>query len=345
MTSMSPRMPNVAALDGFRAVAVLLVMLSHAGLERVVPGGFGVTIFFFLSGYLITTLLRIEAATTGRVSLSNFYYKRTLRIFPPLYITIALVWLLSWSGFIWRNVTLSGFIADSLFLTNYGTQLGAGRGVPVPLWSLDVEEHFYILFSTLFAFVLIRMSSYRAAMTCLLIAAIVLVVRIVSAFYVEHIDAIYYWSHTRVDSILWGSILALYNNPVSDECSWKPSQTHLVLALGALLMTFILRSPLFRETIRYSVQGMSLFVVFSYTIHDCGFAGRIMSSRVLRYIALLSYTLYLGHMPALLVAERFGAPIFAGFALAFVYAILMYLLVEKPLAGLRRRPVLARAPQ
>ena len=83
-------MGRVPALDGLRALAVLLVILSHAVSEKI-PGGLGVTIFFFLSGYLITTLLRLEAGGAGRISLANFYRKRTLRIFPPMFLTIAAV--------------------------------------------------------------------------------------------------------------------------------------------------------------------------------------------------------------------------------------------------------------
>src|ERR1700676_4428869 len=81
---------HIPSLDGIRAIAALLVFIAHAGLEDRVPGGFGVTIFFFLSGYLITTLLRTEYATCGRINLKNFYIRRAYRIWPPMYIALAL---------------------------------------------------------------------------------------------------------------------------------------------------------------------------------------------------------------------------------------------------------------
>src|SRR5437016_5429614 len=78
----------IPSLDGIRAVAFLFVFVAHAGLGNVVPGGFGVTIFFFLSGYLITTLMRREAERSGTVSLRIFYARRFLRIFPPFYLVL-----------------------------------------------------------------------------------------------------------------------------------------------------------------------------------------------------------------------------------------------------------------
>src|SRR3954465_16006288 len=84
-------MPHVPQLDGIRAIAVMLVFLAHGGYGNLVPGGFGGTIFFFLCGYLITSVLRSEDGLTGSVSLKHFYLRRTLRIIPPLFITYFVV--------------------------------------------------------------------------------------------------------------------------------------------------------------------------------------------------------------------------------------------------------------
>src|ERR1700739_2193320 len=84
---------NIPALDGLRACAILLVFVSHGGLDNLVPGGFGVTVFFFLSGYLITSLLRLEALNSGTISLRAFYTRRVFRIFPPMYLTVALAFI------------------------------------------------------------------------------------------------------------------------------------------------------------------------------------------------------------------------------------------------------------
>ncbi|HUD26234.1 MAG TPA: acyltransferase family protein, partial [Burkholderiaceae bacterium] len=81
-------------LDGWRAVSILLVLLSHGGLDKAVPGGLGVTIFFFISGFLITSLLISEFRSDGRISLENFYLRRFWRLAPPLICYIILSALL-----------------------------------------------------------------------------------------------------------------------------------------------------------------------------------------------------------------------------------------------------------
>ncbi|MBN9246488.1 MAG: acyltransferase, partial [Hyphomicrobium sp.] len=85
---------SIPSLDGIRAISVLIVVLSHSGFE-IVPGGLGVTIFFFLSGYLITTLMLAESESTGEIDILKFYARRVFRLMPPLLIRrLGLVWVL-----------------------------------------------------------------------------------------------------------------------------------------------------------------------------------------------------------------------------------------------------------
>src|SRR5690606_28825687 len=95
--SLESRLPQ---LDGFRAIAVLLVMISHAGLEHIVPGGLGVTVFCFLRGYPLTSIMVHEWSRTGQLSFSKFYLRRTVRIIPPMLIAIGFTVLLSAAGLI-----------------------------------------------------------------------------------------------------------------------------------------------------------------------------------------------------------------------------------------------------
>ena len=121
-------------------------MVSHAGAEQI-PGGFGVTIFFFLSGYLITTLLRREWEKMGNISLKNFYLRRVYRIFPPLYIVLVVVGMLVVTGALQvsQSPTFSALLAQIFFGANYygifHGQEGFLPGTSVQ-WSLAVEEHF-----------------------------------------------------------------------------------------------------------------------------------------------------------------------------------------------------------
>ena len=94
---------NIPSLDGLRAISILIVLVSHAGYGSVVPGGLGVTIFFFLSGYLITTLLMDERERLGRIHIGKFYLRRVLRLFPPLLVTLAVAYSLVWLGRLVRN--------------------------------------------------------------------------------------------------------------------------------------------------------------------------------------------------------------------------------------------------
>lgn len=343
MDSATTRMPHLPVLDGMRAAAILIVMLAHAGLGKIVPGGFGVTIFFFLSGFLITSLLRIEAAETGRIDLRDFYWRRTIRIFPPLYITMALTLAACAIGLLPTQVSARSVVLDALFLTNYAHLFGPEQGVPVPLWSLDVEEHFYLLFSTAFALAFVRMPAARAARWCLVACGVVLAIRIANAALLSDYARNYYWSHTRLDSILFGCCLALWNSPALDRDAWRPRLTHVAGAVLVLLACLAIRAGLFRETLRYSLQGLALFVVFSAALQSTGLVASLLSSAPLRLVALLSYTLYLAHMP-MAVAVEHGLGIhqpllreLLGAVLSFGYAGAMYLLVERPLARWRRR--------
>lgn len=328
------------ALDGIRAIAVLIVIVSHAGLTFV-PGGFGVTVFFFLSGYLITTLMRHEAETTHGVDLKQFYLRRFLRIFPPLYITIAVALLLTVTGVIIFPFGNLAVLLDTLFLTNYAALWTDQAGVPMPLWSLDVEEHYYLLFPALF--VLLH-RNFRLSTVALVIAAIcvaTLVMRIYYAATLPYYFNNFQWTHTRIDSILFGAILAVWNNP-KDSNSWRPRIWHVAAATVALLATLVIRDSIFRETLRYSMQGMALFVIFAFVLHDKGRIRSILSSWPLKWIGLFSYTLYLCHVPALMAVHNLAPQLgtlgiaVVAISISLAYAAAMYMLVEKPLARWRK---------
>jgi peptidoglycan/LPS O-acetylase OafA/YrhL len=109
----------IPSLDGWRAVAIFLVFASHAGLGKIVPGGLGVTIFFFLSGYLITTLTCREFDQDQKISIKHFYARRALRLLPPLLVTLVLAYTLAYAGVIHGGHTLQGFFAQLLYFANY----------------------------------------------------------------------------------------------------------------------------------------------------------------------------------------------------------------------------------
>jgi peptidoglycan/LPS O-acetylase OafA/YrhL len=145
----APERFHIPSLDGIRALAFCLVFVAHAWGAPL--GMFGVTTFFFLSGFLITTLMRREQELSGSISLRNFYMRRSLRIFPPLYLTIGFILVLVVTRVLNEQVDSGSFFAASTFITNYWIIFkGLGNSGLGPLWSLAVEEHFYFLFPFLF---------------------------------------------------------------------------------------------------------------------------------------------------------------------------------------------------
>ena len=329
----------IPALDGFRAIAILMVMASHVGLSHLLPGQFGVTLFFFLSGYLIATLLRREMEASGTLNLPMFYLRRVVRIFPPMYLTIAFVAALSLLGMI-RPINAEGLVFDFMFLTNYFPV----SGLPIGLWSLAVEEHFYMLFPALFLLLARRMSFASCACVCLLICGAVLIIRLWEVGRLTDFNDVNFWTHTRIDSILFGSILALWNNPVADAENRLPARWPSYLIAGALLAsTFLIRDEAFRQTYRYTIQGLGLLILFNAAIRDTNLACRLLDNPIARFIALHSYTLYLNHVSLIELckplSDYIGGPAAKLFALglAFLFAMTMHRFVEWPLGQWRRR--------
>lgn len=344
------KLPHMRELDGMRAIAIGLVFIGHAEILPKFPAGFGVTIFFFLSGFLITTLLRIENFATGKISLKNFYIRRTLRINPPLWISMIFVSLIVISGAFPAALDPFYIIGQAFFFTNYMPSSGQIGGLPIPLWSLAVEEHFYLIFPTLYLLGSSRMQARRIALACAILCGLVLLVRFYSVYNLGLLREVYYWTHTRIDSILFGCILALWQNPVVERKVWQPGFVHLAMALITIFATFVIRAPEFRETLRYTLQGMALFVVFSYILQKKGIISTVLTSRPLQLVGLYSYTLYLVHYPLIQACVLAMpdmpriVPVFLAGIASMVFAALMYRLVEHPLGRMRQRLNRAEPP-
>ena len=348
-----PRGLEIPSLDGIRAVSVAIVFVAHAGLEKIIPGGFGVTCFFFLSGFLITTLLRREREKSGATNLKNFYMRRVIRIVPPMAITVIVSILLSMAGLFSDYWNWAGVFGNFIFVTNYMGVFGwtgpPGTGV---LWSLAVEEHFYLLFPVVFACCLVKRSPNKQALSLVFFCAVVLVWRIVQVKYLHVLETAssdprtYFTTDSRLDSIAFGCILAIWNNPVLDRSrNGKPMHWGWTIA-GALAIvgTFAYRDEAFRQSWRYSIQGLALIPIFyaAITYYDSPWFSWL-NWKSLRWIGLMSYTIYLFHVIAyeivLAVFNTTSIPIKLAIVtpLTLFYAFAMYAFVEKPLAKLRKR--------
>jgi peptidoglycan/LPS O-acetylase OafA/YrhL len=351
MESQALKFREVPELTGIRALAILIVFVSHT-ISPLVPGGLGVTIFFFLSGYLITSLLRSEAAQTGEISLKRFYIRRTLRIMPPLYVTLILSWFLwRWNILVMRAPDWPAVTSQWLYYSNYQRIWGPHRGWPSPLWSLAIEEHFYLVFPLLFGAVLMKMKARNAAWTCIGACFVVLLIRVIQGMQGTYwLQLNYFCTHTRIDSILWGCALALWNNPIMDEGAWKPSLWWFIGGCALVLVAALIQQPFFAETARYTLQGIGLYVIFGYVLTGHAITSLPLNNPIARWIGIWSYTIYLVHEEVHKIVRYWThlSPVptaAVSFAASCAVAMAMYVLIERPCAKLRRRLHRERAPR
>jgi peptidoglycan/LPS O-acetylase OafA/YrhL len=357
MTS-TPAKFYIPSLDGIRAIAFLIVFLSHAGFGRFVPGGFGVTIFFFLSGYLITTMLRREHERANKIDFKKFYMRRVLRIWPPFYIVLILAVAVSWLVGTYSEPSFTGhyvqaFVTQFFHYSNYynieyGNQFMA-LGTEV-YWSLAVEEHFYLLFPLLY--VLLRklnVGSSKQATIFWSICLLVLLWRCLLVFTMgAGYDRIFFATDTRLDSIMFGCALAVSGNPALQEDRQISERRlkYVLLPLGCalLMISLAIRTDVFRDTLRYSIQGVALYPVFIAAIRfPEWFVFRPLNWGWMRFVGVLSYSLYLVHFMVIkaliVVAPELGmvgtSILSLLISLAISYGV--YRFAEVPAAKLKKR--------
>ncbi|WP_257170274.1 acyltransferase [Bradyrhizobium sp. SRS-191] len=328
---------TIPSLDGIRALSVLIVVLGHSGLQAQIPGGFGVTVFFFLSGFLITTLMLSEHERTGTLAISKFYARRAFRLMPPLLITLAIAYGLTSAGLLDGGITWKGLAAQLLYFANYyglffdpGNTVPDGTGI---LWSLAVEEHFYIIYPLLMIGLLgaaLRPRTIGLLLGALCLAVLAWRIHLVHApgFFS---DRTYYASDTRIDSIAFGCILALVINPArqrSPTATMSAAQWVLLLSAAAvLLLTLVYRDPAFRETARYSLQGLALMPLFYFAVRfaDAPLFRPLNRSWVMT-LGTYSYAIYLIHNVVIRAIDKTFPTIAAKPYLLFPLALLISIL-------------------
>jgi peptidoglycan/LPS O-acetylase OafA/YrhL len=340
----------IPSLDGIRAVSIFIVFLSHAGLGKFIPGGLGVSIFFFLSGYLITTLLRIEFDKTQNISLKKFYLRRIIRISPPAYLVGIIATILTMAGVLQGQINPTGVFSQIFHWSNYyiiaanGEGIAPGTGV---FWSLAVEEHFYLIFPIVYILLQHYIPSRFQQMLVLFgVCAIVLLWRCILVYGLHSSEfRTFYATDTRLDSILFGSILGIYGNPILDKI---PNSNRLWmfwfgLSVTVLLLSVLHRDPQFRETFRYTIQGIALFPIFIAAIlyHKSWLIFRFLNLNWVKFLGKISYSLYLVHFTIIIWFGSMGLPAFISGIFALGLSLLVssgiYYFVEKPCVHLRHR--------
>jgi len=346
----APSRGQIPSLDGIRAVAVSLVFFAHSGLENIVPGGFGVTIFFVLSGYLITTLMRMEYAQYRVVSYRAFYLRRGLRLMPPLLVATIAAGLLSWAGIIYGDFSLQGLLSVLFYLGNYFVIAHDFQGVPHGtgvVWSLAVEEHYYLLYPPL-AVLLLRLN--RRLLVLITLVGLCFAVLLWRMFLFSQGASEAYLTmatDTRIDAILVGCLMAMLFNPWLDPvlAPHRGRDWAIVVAcLAVLAGTLLYRNEAFRLTLRYSLQSLAVApLIYLAVARPQNFPFRWLNARPMTYIGSVSYSIYLIHQLMLgLIAKQwptlgwFGVTMGA-LALTLMAAEPMRRWVEQPCARLRQR--------
>ena len=346
------RSKYIPSLDGLRAVSILIVIASHVGLHNLVPGGFGVTVFFFISGFLITRLMFAEVERSGRLSLPRFYTRRFLRLAPALLLMILVTGLLisPWLDSVpWQEI-----LASIFYYANYYIYYHPDLHLPIrALWSLAIEEHYYLAYPFLFALLVRKPGRLLVLLVGLCIAALVWRVILIYGLGVPSdmpdpaMPYTYLATDCRVDSILFGAILSvLCQMPRGQALIRRLANWPTFLAATAVLLaSFAARDSEFRETLRYSIQSAALFVLVASCLFGVQFGlfRKILEVGPMLWIGKISYSLYVWHLAVVsLMKWHFAGGATWQWALASLplivaVAALSYYGVERPVAAVRAR--------
>lgn len=353
-----------SALDGVRAISILLVLFFHAGLAGFSGGFIGVDIFFVLSGFLITSLLLDEHLETGRISLGQFWRRRLKRLMPAIVVLVvgvnATSLLISPAGLYGHlgadTVSSLFFFANWHFISATSSYFFS-LGVASPLnhmWSLAIEEQFYWIWPVALWFALRRFIS----ITTLAVAVVIIGVASQTwmAFGAAHhfnSNRIYFGSDTHLQGLVAGAVAALLlfrshvlTTTLTRITTWC---TRLApVALGGLVLSLAFMSEksafLYRGGFVVVATCAAVLVVHIVTKPE-GLIGRLLAVRPLVFIGKISFGLYLWHYPIFVFINRNNIH-HARFSLlavrlvvTFLVAVLSYYLIEVPL---RRGPLPAR---
>jgi peptidoglycan/LPS O-acetylase OafA/YrhL len=344
-TNQSPYLP---ALDGIRAICIILVFAGHQGFENLIPGGLGVTIFFFLSGYLITNLLFTEYRKAGRISLRNFYLRRLLRLYPALLFMLSVFTLyLTCTG---QSFSGSELVASLFYFENYHRLfINPSADEFWILWSLAIEEHFYLVFPFLFAAFFKKPKTLIVLTVALVLLSLLLRIYTSLAYNMSYFSEMStaYLTHNRFDSILTGCLTSMLLHQGSKEKLLRLASDYRVyfFALAVLLFTVVYRDVFFRQTVRYSLQGFSLMVLVPSILYARKYAvlNRVFSTPALVFVGKLSYSVYLFHWVSLSVFSDLGfAPgsvvwVAGNVVLTLALSLISYYGVEQRFLRLRHR--------
>lgn len=339
-------------IDGLRALAVLSVITYHAFPEWLTGGFTGVDVFFVISGYLITAIIH-DGLRRGAFSIWEFYARRIRRIFPALMVVLGCCLIFGSDTLLsdelnqlgWHTAAGAGFLSNLLLLNEIGYFDSAAEAKPLlHLWSLGVEEQFYLMWPVILWVANRRGSNLLVVTTALMVTSFILNLYATDASPVSA----FYLPQYRFWELLSGGVLAVVVARRSNESSdatkpqrheWASTQRWANLAstsgLIAVLAGFVLisKTPKFPGMLAVlPVSGTCLLISGG---RSSWASTNILSNRLLVWIGLISFPLYLWHWPLLsftrMLLDRPDPLLkFAALAAAFFLAWLTHHLVERP---------------
>ena len=324
----------VPSLDGLRAVSIVFVLFAHLTGTRYFPsslsrmanlGEFGVRVFFVISGYLITSILLNELRRNGGISLFRFYFRRALRLFPAAYFLIAVV------AFLEAKHILHLERWDLLFALTYTMNYYEQRGWPLGhLWSLAVEEQFYLLWPL----TLRMLGPSRSVRFLCVVVAVAPLLRLLSPYVGPAFDFLI-WS----DALATGCLLALLRHHLAANGTYSRLLSSRwfflvpVAALAANYVTFTKIYWLVSETIMNIAVALSTDWAMR---HSTSAVGRFLNLPTVSFLGVLSYSLYLWQQ--LFLNRSSNSPYCAfplNILLALAATLVSYLMIEAPFLRIR----------
>lgn len=339
-------------IDGLRAVAILPVVLFHAGIGGFSGGYVGVDVFFVISGFLITSTIQ-EEIREGRFSLLSFYERRVRRVFPALFFMLGVCTVAAgltlypedYQRFSRSLIAATLFISNFLFNKESGYFDGSADEKPLlHTWSLSVEEVFYIAFPFALAFAW-RWIGIRWSRLVLLMGLASFGASTLALHLDPYSSSAFYLPHFRAWELLLGALLALEMNRAGRDL-WS-SNTLTLLGLSMIAAAVFLYS----EETRFPgaaalLPCLGAALVIGFGQQSTSGAKQLLSNRYIAFLGLISYSLYLWHWPVLVFYHHWAGRKPAEWeaamliAISLVLAILSWRFIEQPFRG--RRGVLSQ---